>query len=57
MKYTLGEDYKKDNVDLTTYGINYKKHVNKIEIYGDEKLRNEILNLLNDREGQNNERL
>ena len=51
MKYTKGDDFQESTCDLKTFGINENNsdetHANKIEIYGDEKLRNRILDLLN----------
>lgn len=51
MKYTIGSDFQESTCDLKTFGINENDsgeiHDNKIEIYGDEELRNQILDFLN----------
>jgi len=43
MKYKSGDDYKDYDADYPTYGISCGNHTNKIEVYGDAKLRDEIL--------------
>jgi hypothetical protein len=45
MKYEKGDEYKDDG-DCYTYGITCGEHVNKIEVYGDELLRDKILDFL-----------
>jgi hypothetical protein len=52
--YSKGDDYKEDFADYKTFGISENKrvdnrllHTNKIEIYGDEELRDKIIKLLN----------
>lgn len=45
MDYKKGDDYK--DGDYVTYGITYDSHDNKIEVHGDETLRDKILELLN----------
>ena len=51
MEYTRGDDYK--DGDYATYGITYGDHTNKIEVHGDETLRDAIIELLNHEEGRN----
>ena len=46
MKYELGDEYRDDPSDFITYGITCGDHVNQIEVHGDEKLRDMILDLL-----------
>jgi len=46
MKYKSGDDYKDYDADYPTYGISCGNHTNKIEVYGDAKLRDEILDFL-----------
>lgn len=50
-RYELGYDELDDGADFKTFGINVKRendeiHYNQIRIYGDEKLRDKILNFL-----------
>ncbi len=57
--YVKGDNYKDPKNDYWTYGITEfdmnavldsdKEHAQKIEVYGDENLRNEIIGLLNER--------
>jgi hypothetical protein len=52
-KYVKGDSYKDRDDDLKTYSItelhddDTVNHGNKIEVYGDIKLRNKIIKLLN----------
>ena len=53
MKYKKGDSHRDHGDDLKTYGITETDdegatvHGNKIEVYGDIKLRNKIIDLLN----------
>ena len=53
MKYKSGDEYKDDDATYKTYGITEDDHINKIEIHGDEKLRNKILDFLNSSQQDN----
>lgn len=44
--YTKGDEYKDPGDDYVTYGIDSAEHGNVIEVYGDEELRDQILDLL-----------
>lgn len=55
-RFVKGDDYQDPGMQFTAYGINDNEavvdqsitdHANKIEVYGDEKLRDLILKLLN----------
>lgn len=46
MKFTKGRDFRKREGAIYTYGINVDSHLNGIEVYGDEELRDLILELL-----------
>lgn len=50
--YIKGKDYNDPNASHTVYGITKVNssvhHFNMIEVFGDEKLRDEIIELLNE---------
>ncbi len=53
MEYIKGNSFKDEDNDHKTYGITEigeETHFNKIEVYGDKKLRNKIIKLLNEEE-------
>ena len=45
--FTKGCDYTEENATFKTYGINVDRWENKIEVYGDEELRDQLIDLLN----------
>jgi hypothetical protein len=45
-----GDDFLEENADYITYGITIGNHTNKIQVYGNEKLRDLIITLLRQRE-------
>jgi hypothetical protein len=46
MKYEKGDDWQKYEDTFCTYGITCGDHINKIEVFGDELLRDRILDFL-----------
>ena len=44
--YSIGSDYLKKGAVYRTYGIKVDNHENKIEVYKDELLRDQILHML-----------
>lgn len=64
-KYSKGDDFKDRNSQYKTFGIDEfdddsilydKTHAQKIEVYGDAKLRNRIIKLLNKDEKEKGEK-
>jgi len=47
MEFKPGNDYLAENASMHTYGISIDTHNNMIEVYGDEALRDKIIELLN----------